>query len=276
MKRKLKNFTLLLVAIMCVGCFTACSNKTDEEKARDEIQSGFEEGLEKDEEIMSEADAYVEDRGALTDKLNEKLPDIADAWEAYMTAGTVDESIEAAKAFNEKYDDALTLAEGGVMTEIEIETAIYNHASEATRIADWKINALETYKEVEGKECNRMIIGFDPESKDYIYYLITDDYISGTVINSDNNVCNINIDYASQFPGDVNYEFVTISKDKLMICVTTSDYNQKYYDVDITGEAAGLITEIEYDFQEYYKTENSDNNIEFVKDVLESFNTYDE
>ena len=138
MKLKLKNLTLLLVAIMCVCCFTACSNKTDEEKARDEIQSGFEEGLEKDEEIMSEADAYVEDRGALTDKLNEKLPDIADAWEAYITAGTVDESIEAAKAF------------------------------------------------------------------------------------------------------------------------------------------AGSITEIEYDFQEYYKTENSDNNIEFVKDVLESFNTYDE
>ena len=42
MKKSYKIMALLLVAIMCVGCFTGCG-KTEEEKAMEEIAEMFEE-----------------------------------------------------------------------------------------------------------------------------------------------------------------------------------------------------------------------------------------
>lgn len=268
--RKTKIFVLVLIASMCV--LTACGNKTEEEKAIEEIQSGFEEGLEKDEEIKSEADEFIGNRGEVFDKLNEtELPALKEAWDTYMSATNVDDLIKAAEDFNERYDETLKLTESGVITEIEIENAVYNHVNEAGRIPEWRINAFRTWEDASELSSSRLLFGIDTDTHEYLFFFINDDTINGTVVKDDGSSCKIDINLNNEFPNNQGVYLQSLDKERIIFYIVTPEYTQDYYSVDISGNTNGKIDSFEYNFEELFDIKECENTIESVRDVLQDY-----
>ena len=268
-KRKIISFVLL--GVMCLSCLAGCG-KTEEEKAIEELQENVAQDDKSLDDYLNDVDEFVANREEMDDLINtEYLPEIQSTWENYLASQTVEEAKENAEAFNNAYDKLMELKDQEYTSEYELINAVSKAISGGSRVDDWEFTALDVFGEKvlnAGYDVNEFC--FDDETLDFMFYCHNENEINGIVVKSDGSECTVNIDPATEFPGNTGVNFYEIDNEVIVIRTTDEAYNEYFYTMDITGDTACNLTQFEYNYEEYYDRSYVNKTVDALISVLNS------
>ena len=263
MKKSYKIMALLLVAIMCVGCFTGCG-KTEEEKAMEEIAEKFEEGMDDAEEIkdaMEEVSNKAQKNDAVIKSLNEnEFVQILEAYNAYEEAIDAESIVAEAEKVNRLIDEALAKATSQTtLSENEILSRMNLSINVSGKIPEWEYKSLAQYFSI----CNEMtegnvLVSWNAETENYMFFFY--DGLTGTIVKKDGSICKVNVtDVVMNATG---FDVVGLGDEKLILYIYGDESMNCSF--DISGSEAKLI---EKNVEEYlnYESFTTSNNPSDVK-----------
>ena len=264
MKKSYKIMALLLVAIMCVGCFTGCG-KTEEEKAMEEIAEKFEEGMDDAEEIkdaMEEVSNKAQKNDAVIKSLNEnEFVQILEAYKAYEEATDADSIVSAAENMNSLIDKTLekalketTLSKEEILSKMELSIHVSN------KIPEWEYKSLAQYFSIhkEMTEGN-VYVSWNAETKDYLFFFYDYNSVTGTIVKKDGSICKVNVtDVVTNATG---FDIAGLDNEKLILYVYGDESMNCSFDV--SGSEAKLIDKNveEYLNYESFTSANNPNDV---------------
>ena len=238
MKKSYKIMALLLVAIMCVGCFTGCG-KTEEEKAMEEMAEKFEEGLKQDEALKEDLDNVKEQlksQSEITREMTaEDFPVLKKAFNDYKEA--VENRKALAEEYNRLFDEVVAKRTAQGLDEQRIVSALASNILYNGKIPAWTIDGFETYKEnYSDMNYKKVVFSWNRETNDFVYYFFDEDSV-GTIVKKDGSTCNVNL----LDMGNISSADLDSFNDEEMVFFIKIDGETKYCKIDISQKDATLV-----------------------------------
>ena len=243
MKKSYKIMALLLVAIMCVGCFTGCG-KTEEEKAMEEIAEKFEEGLKQDEQLDSEFEEVKENLKKRDEVIREmETEDFPALREAY----------------NKLFDECVEKRVKQGLEEDDVVRYIADVVLHKGKISTWTLDSINLYKEnYANMNSDSVTFSWNKETGDYVYFFSNYNALEGTVLKKDGTTCKVD---ATSVADATGAQVDSFSSDELIFIVFTNS-DTKYCRFDISGENAVLVdTTTDFIVVDGYERFNTSNDI---------------
>jgi hypothetical protein len=261
MKKSYKIMALLLVAIMCVGCFTGCG-KTEEEKAMEEIAEKFEEGLKQDEQLDSEFEEVKENLKerdeVIREMETEDFPALREAYNKYKTADD-SEKMSFAEAYNKLFDECVEKRVKQGLEEDDVVRYIADVVLHKGKISTWTLDSINLYKEnYANMNSDSVTFSWNKETGDYVYFFSNYNALEGTVLKKDGTTCKVD---ATSVADATGAQVDSFSSDELIFIVFTNS-DTKYCRFDISGENAVLVdTTTDFIVVDGYERFNTSNDI---------------